>query len=809
MARLFVGGQPAFTRPLAAVSPRWQQASGAVVPDPQIRRLDIPPGPLEAAIRSLETLAGVTIAIPGDLVRGITSPGATGVMSVERALTALLSGTGLSARFTSSTTAVIELRAHGETVEVTGQVSQNVSSAKYTAPLRDIPQTIEVIPRAVMEQQGVTTLSEALRNVPGISLQAGEGGGASSTAGDMFNMRGFSANNSLFADGVRDDGLVSRDVFNLEQIEVFLGPTGSDVGRGTAAGYVNMASKTPRQGRAYAASFGYGGADQKRLTVDLNHGLSTRRTGGWRDRASVRLNALWDDGGVTGRDVVTRRNQAIAPSIAFGLGSPTRVSAGVQITRQDNTPDYGMPGSAWTEAPLTPTTVVASRPVDSSNYYGSVGYDYDRVEQDNVTALVEHDIRPGVSLRNQTRYNQTHRTAVISAIQSPASFNAATETLTIGRQGNERENAITSNQTGLTSRFATGRARHAANVGLELTVDSQFTPTLTGLGTRAAVDIYSPNTYDPIAAYNPARNGAFSRGRSQTTALYAFDAVDLGRRWQVSGGLRWEHYETTFKTVDAAGATTVDQGAADSLVSGKAAVMYRVNDAANVYFSYGTSVTPPGTANFTLSSQANNQNNPNVEPQESTNYEVGTKVGLLHERVVVTAAAFHTMNKNVIFTSDATAVPPIFNQDDAQRVDGVTVGATGRITDRWDVMANVGYLDTSLETQNSANNGKQLTLTPPLSGSLWTTYRLPRGVTLGGGFQYSDAVFVNAANTIRVPSHAIASALVEYAVNAHLTLRLNVNNLTDAVYIRNVNNNGGRYNPGAPRSAIFTSRVMF
>lgn len=120
-----------------------------------------------------------------------------------------------------------------------------LSSPKYTQPLRDVPQTIEAIPREVMEAQGVTTLSEAMRNVPGITLQAGEGGGASSTAGDMFNIRGFNAANSLFVDGVRDDGLISRDVFNLEQIDVFMGPTGSDVGRSTAAGYVNMETKTP------------------------------------------------------------------------------------------------------------------------------------------------------------------------------------------------------------------------------------------------------------------------------------------------------------------------------------------------------------------------------------------------------------------------------------------------------------------------------------------------------------------------------------------------------------------------------------
>src|SRR4029450_865509 len=135
---------------------------------------------------------------------------------------------------------------------------------------------------------GVTTLSEALRNVPGISLQAGEGGGASNTSGDMFNLRGFSANNSLFVDGVRDDGLMSRDVFNLEQIEVFMGPTGSDVGRGNAAGYVHVQTKAPLAESAYVVSYGYGSGDVNRTTVDFNQELTLGAPGSWRGRSAVR-----------------------------------------------------------------------------------------------------------------------------------------------------------------------------------------------------------------------------------------------------------------------------------------------------------------------------------------------------------------------------------------------------------------------------------------------------------------------------------------------------------------------------------------
>ena len=224
--------------------------------------------------------------------------------------------------------------------------------------------------------------------------------------------------------------------------------------------------------------------------------------------------------------------------------------------------------------------------------------------------------------------------------------------------------------------------------------------------------------------------------------------------------------------------------------------------------SVGTTATPPGTANFALSAQANNQNNPNVKPQDSNNYEVGTKGDPMESRLSLSAAAFHTINENVIYTVDATAVPPVYNQDDGQVVNGVTVGATGRVTKSWQVLANIGYLDTELQSQNLATNGNHLTFTPSHSGSFWTTYQLPVGLTVGGGFRYTDEVFINTANTIQSPGYHLVDAFVEYEVNAHLTLRLNVYNLTN-VYIRNVNNNGGRYNPGNPRSAMVTSNVRF
>jgi catecholate siderophore receptor len=768
----------------------------------------IPAGPLGDLLERFQQASGVDVTLATESLGMIQSPGVSGFYTVEQALAQLTAGTSLSFRFTSPGAVHIDVQGRSESVQVTASAPA-VQSPKYPVPLRDIAQTIAVIPRAVMEEQGATTLSEALRNVPGITLQAGEGGGSSNTAGDMFNMRGFNASNSLFVDGVRDDGLISRDVFNLEQVEVFLGPTGSDIGRGTAAGYVNMTTKTPHAGSAYSATFSGGTAEQSRLAADVNWGRPMDHQGGWASHSAFRLNMLWQDSGVPGRDEVKLESRAAAPSLAVGVGTATRVTLAAQIMRQDNVPDYGIPGAAWLDEPLAPTTRLAPAPVDQSNFYGSLGYDYDKGRQNSYTVRVEHDVNRNLTLRNQTRYNKTHRDAVISTVQNVAAYNPDTNLVTIARQGNERENNVASNQTSMTARFSTGGLRHAANVGLEITSEEQFAPVLTGLGTRAPVDIFRPNPRDPVMGFAPARTGALSRGDSGTVAVYGFDSVELNDRWQVSGGLRWEHYDTRFQSKDAAGLTTAELEGSDGLVSGKASVLYRISNAANAYVAYGTSMTPPGSANFTLSTQANNQNNPNVDPQESTNFEVGTKCDFGNGRLSLNGAAFRTKNTNVIFTVDATAVPPIFNQDDGQLVKGVTLGAMGRITDRWEVLASIGYLDSEQQSQNPANDGRRLVLTPDWSSSFWTTYRFPVGLSVGGGVRHTDQVWINAPNTIASPGYHLVDALAEYEVNTHLSLRLNIYNLTNETYIRNVNNNGGRYNPGHPRSALLTSHVTF
>jgi len=293
--------------------------------------------------------------------------------------------------------------------------------------------------------------------------------------------------------------------------------------------------------------------------------------------------------------------------------------------------------------------------------------------------------------------------------------------VTITRQANERENEIFSNQAGTSIRLLRGKVTHELTAGVELISENQFAPTLAGAGTRPPVSIYEPDTNIPVVGYDLVPTGAYTKGGTDTIGGYLFDTVNIGERVQVSGGLRVERYDTTFDSFNATTAVLTAIDAADTVWSGKGGLLFRLNDLGNVYGSVGRTVTPPGTANFTLSAADNNANNPNVDPQISVNYEVGTKWDLFERRLSASLATFLTLNENVIYTTDATTVPPTFNQDDKQKVTGASLGLVGKITDAWDVMVNVTYLNSSNESQNPAVAGNCLRRVLITAASWWRT----------------------------------------------------------------------------------------
>jgi catecholate siderophore receptor len=696
--------------------------------------------------------------------------------------------------------------------------ADKVSSPKLTQPLVDTTQTITVIKKEVLQEQGAASIAEALRNTPGITLQLGENGNTS--AGDTFQMRGFSTQSSIFVDGIRDLGAVTRDVFNLEQIEISKGPAGTDVGRGAASGYINLVSKVPSLEQATSATVGYDSGEKARVTVDHNQALSAT--------SAFRINAFAQDGGQMSRKVIEKKTVGIAPSLAFGLGTPTRVFLFSQHIRQDGLPDGGLPSVGYDNFFHANPAVATSPRADLETFYG-YNSDYEDVNADMVTLKIEHQLGAKSTLTNTSRYGKTSMDRIltgVNAITAPIGSAPSTWTVARTRQSVLQDNKILANSTNIVTEFNTGSLAHTLSTGLEFLSEEQLSLTRVGLGNLEAANLYNPGRPAVPGAYNPVLNGVFTKGTTTTAAVYAFDTIKLNDKWQINGGLRAEHYNTETNAATAATATAnpgVPVGTligshlekSDNLISWKAGALYKPTVDSSVYVAYATSQTPPGGANFALSAAVGNINGPAMDPAKTTNIELGTKWDLIQKKLAVTAALYRTDNENEFTLEDP--VSHVFSQLGKRRVEGVELGVVGQITPAWNIIAGIATMDTEILEGNTANPaGSSTRWSPDLSATLWSSYKINDKFTVGGGARYVSeqkrVVAPNAAPSAGVsaiPSYAVVDAVMLYNVSKNVSLQLNVYNLFDKSYVASLNNGGARLSIGAERSAQLTANIAF
>ena len=287
-----------------APSVSGKQPSATQLP---VKRFRIAAGPLDAALELYRQQSGVAVKveIPAEKLAGFTTPGVTGLYGNDSALRQLLAGTGLSFTFAGADAVSVGLR-DTQLVQVTSGLPDSVTMSKFTEPLLDTPQTVVEIPPFVLKDEQNRTLLDAVRNVPGISIAAGESG----AQGDNLTIRGFTARNDIFLDGIRDFGSYYRDSFNYEQVEVLEGPAGVQFGRGSTGGVINQESKIP------AADKFVQRADAVRHRPDAAHyGGHQRAAAGCRLRGRrFRLNAMATEGGVAGRPYAENRRFGVAPS---------------------------------------------------------------------------------------------------------------------------------------------------------------------------------------------------------------------------------------------------------------------------------------------------------------------------------------------------------------------------------------------------------------------------------------------------------------------------------------------------------------
>ncbi|WP_026355012.1 catecholate siderophore receptor Fiu [Massilia niastensis] len=707
------------------------------------------------------------------------------------------------------------------TVEVAGKAenafrAEHASSPKYTEKLVDTAQTVQVIKRELFEQQGALTLTEALRNTPGVgAFFLGENG--NTNTGDAIFMRGFDTSGSIFVDGVRDIGSVSRDTFNLEQIDVVKGPAGTDSGRGSPTGSVNLVTKKAFMADAVSAAITGGSASQKRVSADANTVLNAERG------IALRLNVMAQDSDNPARDVVRNKRWAVAPSLGFGLNGATRVHLDYLHVKQNNIPDggvstVGLPG--YTSPDPTRPFISAAKPVDPKNFYGS-NDDYDDIKADMATVRIEHDFSPKLKLHNISRYGRTKQDYLLTAwlanaanLRTPVPTDPSTWTVARStRTVKDQENKILTNQTVLTSQFETGALSHTLVTGLELVNERQLTYGLTGLGTMPAANLYNPDPADPVTGLALRRTGAFAQGEIDTQSLYVFDTIKVGDRWIFNGGVRADHYSGDYNVVTLTNnvlvPTKFDVG--DTVYNGKFSALYKPTANSSVYAMVASSKLPPGSS-FTVSGNANSAQNPIYEPQKTTTTEIGGKLDLLKQKLSLSAALFRTEVKNEV---EQDPVDLQWYQTGRKRVQGVELGAIGELAPHWLVSAGYLYMDTSVEAGRlvTAAGENSLTYTPKSSFTLWTTYDVNSSFKLGGGARYSGKLARGTDGAIGTPAYADAywvfDAMASYKINDNVDLRLNVYNLADEEYVAAINKSGYRYTPGAPRSASLTANIRF
>jgi catecholate siderophore receptor len=717
---------------------------------------------------------------------------------------------------------------------VTDYKTDTSANVKFTAPLVNTPQTVQVIKEQVIRDQGATTLTEALRNSPGVgTFFLGENG--NTTTGDAIFMRGFDSSSAIFVDGVRDLGSVSRDTFNLEQVEVVKGPAGTDVGRTSPTGYINLVTKKPTLENSFSGSLGFGSADFKRGSVDWNRSLSGENGIG----AAFRLNAVAEDAGVPGRDLVKNKRWGIAPSFAFGLNSPTRFYFDLVHVKQNNVPDGGVPtiGLPGYSSPDPKRGYLsAAQRVDSRNFYGTSS-DFDNVSTDMFTARVEHDLTPDVTIRNTTRFAKTQQDYMLNAFMSSTANLVTPNALlplgwTVARSiptNKDQENTIFTNQTNVSAKFNTGSVGHSLNAGLELIREKQDSnsyygqnarvfnvPGIANSGAWPAANLYAPNPH--VFGYNRIQNGATASGETTTIGAYVFDTVKFNEQWMLTGGLRYDHYSTRYDAT-ALNATSgvltpTNLKLSDNLVSGKLGLVYKPTANSSIYAAYGTAAQPPGGANFQLAAGGTGSNAGRTDflPQKAKTYEIGTKWDVLDKRVALTAALYRTEVSNEVVQD---AVTSEYFQTGKKRVQGIELGVSGAITDNWGITSGFTTMNTRVQSGPSvlADGSTALAYTPKNAFTLWSTYQLPFGLTVGGGARYNGKLLRGRDGAVGTPAYVdsywVFDAMASYRINKNVDIQFNVYNLFDKEYVASINKSGYRYTPGAPRTYKVTANFAF
>lgn len=794
-------------RPLLAVLLTGASAT-AIMPSPAAAQQSaahsfaIEAQPLEAALIAFMRQSGVQVGYEPADVRGRRSNAVRGMMGTSTALQQLLASTGLTWQSTGAGSVRLQrlpqqggsgmqlgpVRVQGAggaggaglppqtaTGPVPGYRATVTATATRTdTPLRDIPQSIQVVPRAVIEDQAATRLTDVVLNVSGVQLN-----GTAGNRAETYSIRGFTvpryAINGFPLTSTMDRPEGFLDLANVERVEVLKGPASVLVGLAEPGGIINIVTRAPTQtftadAAVQGGSFEFGRAEAS-LSGPLagNGAVSARVTGAYQSDGNFRRVARDSDRGFAGGAL---RWQPDA------------------LTQVDLTADYVDQKQAFDRGLIATEGGTYVR--DARLYLGE-SWSTTETQKLVLGLAARRQVSPWLQLRLTGRYTDATITD-----DNGVDLQGVSEDGTVRRRVTDR----TEDATDFSARFEgladayTGALEHQILLGAEYNRgDFAFNSARSNIG--------SLNMFAPVYGATPLpvtrRNAGYDYD-ARNWALFAQDQIALGAQWKLLAGLRYDHAESFEDDWFNETETRTD----DDALTWRAGLVYQPTGTVSLYGSYTQSFVPQ---------QGQLRDGSALNPEKGEQFEAGVKLDLM-DRLSLTGAVFQITKRDVATDDPQDSDFTILTGE--QRVRGAELDLTAEILPGWRIIGNVAYLDATVTEDNVIAIGNRLTGVPEWSGRLWTSYTIgahdpagrlqPGSITLAGGIRAVGDRAVNLDNWFDIAGYHTFDASVRYQLNRVLELSVNAENLADRFYIEGVQAENNLY-PGTPRRILGTLRV--
>ncbi len=649
-------------------------------------------------------------------------------------------------------------------VDGDGYQTESISSATKTlTPLRDTPQSIAVVTKDQIKDQSLQSISDVVNYIPGISAHQGENNR------DQLIMRGNSSSADFYLNGVRDDVQYYRDLYNVDRIEALKGPNAMIFGRGGGGGVINRVTKEAGFAAFREVTFQGGSYRNRRVTGDVSQPLN--------NKVALRLNGVYENSDSFRRFVGLER-YGINPTLSIAPSTDTHININYEYFHDGRTADRGIP--SFQERPID---------VPVSTFFGDPNLSHVRADVHLLSGLFEHQFGR-FNLRNRTQfghYDRFYQNFVPGAVtadktqDSISSYNNATK----------RNNILS--QTDLTFAVWTGKVKHSllagTEVGRQLTDNFRNTGFFNNTTTAILVPISDPIVRVPVT-YRQNATDANNHVTTNLAAGYVQDQIELSRFVQVVTGVRFDYFDLKFHN----NRNNDNLRRIDQLWSPRVGVVAKPFTEVSVYGNYSVAYLPSSGDQFSSLTAITQQ----AKPEKFTNYELGMKWDV-RPRLSLTTALYRQDRTNTRATDPLN--PTAIVQTGSQRTNGFEVSLNGSVTRRWRVVGGYAHQDAFITSATTAApKGAQVAQVPHNTFSLWNNYQVSRKLGAGLGLIHRSDMFAAIDNTVVLPGYNRVDAAVFYSFNESWKLQANLQNLFDAKYYANADNNNN-ISPGSPRAA--------